>query len=85
MNTAQLKQLWEQNFKVVPDDDILDLMAQFASRSIEDEKTLLWLLMKSSARLFKDESARALWIAEQVKANLEGAPLPAFNDPIQSA
>jgi hypothetical protein len=85
MNANELRQLWEQTFKVVPDDDLFTLMAEYTARSDENEKTLLWLLMKSSTQIFASETDRALWIANQVKAFNDDGNLPAFSDPMKAA
>ncbi len=85
MNIEQLKQLWERAYGQTPDDEIIELMGQYIMQSEENEKTLLWLLMKSSTQVFKAESARALWIALQVRAVQDGGKLPALNDPMRAA
>jgi len=85
MNANELKQLWERAYGQTPDDDIFTLMAEYTAQSEENEKTLLWLLMKSVTQTFTNESERALWIANQVKAFNDGGKLPAFNDPMQAA
>jgi hypothetical protein len=85
MDSTELRTLWGKAFGQTPDDELFPLMAQYASRSENNEKTLLWLLMKSSTQLFPNESERALWIARQVAKAEEGIALPGFNDPMEAA
>jgi hypothetical protein len=82
MSDEQLKEIWEKNFGQSPDGEILAMMTEYTIRSEENERVFLWILLKSSTQLFATENDRALWVGQQVKANNDGATLPALNDPM---
>jgi hypothetical protein len=85
VNNIDLKRVWEQTFKKAPNDEIIEMIGEYAASCEEHERVLLWLLMKSSTQIFRHEYERAQWVCERIKEHHLGADLPGLNNPMRAA